>query len=167
MLIIGVIIVEGKLLQMDGQRVVSFERFLKHSVDKVWQAITSPQQMAKWLTVQSEMELKVDGQLTFRWDNGDIVEGKFTKIDPPYELEYTWLEQTSGYSLVRWRLKSTSEGCHLLLTHTFYETAVILDFLAGWHVHLDVLEDLLNERFTRFPGERVKEMRTKYSSIIS
>jgi len=159
--------VEGKVLQMAGHRIVSFERYLKHPVEKVWRAISSPEQMAKWLTVNSEMELKVGGQLAFMWENGDLVEGKFTKIDPPYELEYTWLEQTSGYSLVRWSLKNEVGGCRLHMSHTFYESAVVPDFLAGWHVHLDVLDVVLNEQFTRFPWERVKEMREKYASIMT
>ncbi|GAB6930634.1 hypothetical protein JCM10914A_46170 [Paenibacillus sp. JCM 10914] len=158
---------EGKVLQMDGHRVVSFERYLKHPVEKVWRAITNPEHMAKWLTVQSEMELRVDGQLAFRWDNGDLVEGKITKIDPPHELEYTWLEEASGYSVVRWRLKDEGERCLLHLTHTFYEVAVVPDYLAGWHVHLEALDEVINDQFTRFPWERVKEMRSKYTSIMN
>lgn len=159
---------DGKVLQMDGRRIVSFERYLRHPVEKVWRAITSPEQIAKWLTVQSELELSVDGQLVFRWENGDVVQGKFTKVDPPYELEYTWLEEALGYSVVRWRLKDEGVGCHLHLTHTFfYESAAVPDFLAGWHVHLEALDEVLNEQFTRFPWERVKEMRTTYASIMS
>lgn len=156
---------DGKVVQINGCRVVSFERYLKHPVEKVWSAITSPEQIAKWLTVQSEMELVVDGQLAFRWESGDLVTGKFTKIAPPYELEYTWLEQSSGYSMVCWKLKDDGEGCLLHLTHTFYETAAVPNFLAGWHVHLDVLGLVLDKQFTHFPWERVKEVREKYTSM--
>ncbi|MFC8683664.1 SRPBCC domain-containing protein [Brevibacillus porteri] len=91
---------DGKILQMDGRCVVSFERYLNHPVEKVWRAITSPEQIAKWLTAQAELDLNVDGKLAFRWENGDVVHGYFTKVDSPYELEYTWLEQTSGDSIV-------------------------------------------------------------------
>jgi uncharacterized protein YndB with AHSA1/START domain len=157
---------DGKLLQIDGRRVISFERYLNHPVEKVWKGITSPAQIARWLTAQAELELKVDGQLTLRWDNGDLVHGKFSKVDPPYELEYTWLEQTSGHSVVRWWLKSEGEGCRLHLTHTFYESAVVLDFWAGWHVHLDVLDEVLHEKFSDFPWEHMKEMREKYAATM-
>jgi uncharacterized protein YndB with AHSA1/START domain len=146
--------------------VICFERYLNHPVKKVWKAITSPAQIARWLTAQAELELHVDGPLTFRWENGDLVHGKFTKVDPPHELEYTWLEQTSGHSVVRWRLESDGEGCRLHLTHTFYESAIVPDFLAGWHVHLDVLDEVLHKRLARFPWERVKEMREKYVSAM-
>ncbi|WP_248924790.1 SRPBCC family protein [Paenibacillus hamazuiensis] len=158
---------DGKISHIDGRHVVSFERHLKHPVEKVWRALTTPEQIAKWLTAQSEMDLNVDGQLAFRWENGDLVQGKFTKVDPPYELEYTWLEQTSGYSVVRWRLKDDGEGCLLYLTHTFFESAVVPDFLAGWHVHLEVLDVVLNDQFTVFPWERVKEWREKYASFMT
>ncbi|MFF2528137.1 SRPBCC family protein [Brevibacillus sp. NPDC058079] len=155
---------DGKIIQMDGRRVVSFERYLNHPVEKVWRAITSPEQLAKWLTVQTELDLNVDGKLAFRWENGDLVHGHFTKVDPPYELEYTWLEQTSGHSIVRWSLKEEGEGCLLHLTHTFNGPAIVPDFLAGWHVHLDVLDIVLHEQFRQFPWERMKEIRDKYAS---
>jgi uncharacterized protein YndB with AHSA1/START domain len=111
------------------------------------------------------MELIVDGQLSLRWENGDVVTGKFTKIAPPYELEYTWLEPSSSSSMVRWKLKEDGEGCLVHLTHTFYDTAAVVpDFLAGWHVHLDVLGVVLDNRFTHFPWERVKEVRENYAN---
>lgn len=131
---------EGKVLEFEGKRVVSFERYLNHPVEKVWRAITSPNRIVDWLTAHAQFDLIVEGKITFRWENGDLVHGKFTKINPPNELEYTWEEQSSGKSLVRWELRDDGEGCLLQLTHTFYESAVISDFLAGWHVHLDMLD---------------------------
>lgn len=109
----------------------------------------------------------MDGKLAFRWENGDLVHGHFTKVDSPYELEYTWLEQTSGDSIVRWSLKEDGDGCLLHLTHTFYGPAIVPDFLVGWHVHLDVLDIVLHEQFRHFPWERMKEIREKYASTLS
>ncbi|MBH5316294.1 SRPBCC family protein [Paenibacillus sp. GSMTC-2017] len=158
---------EGKFLQHDGRKVASFERYLDHSVEKVWGAITSPQQIVNWLNAQAEFDLIVDGKIIFRWENGDLVHGKFIKINPPSELEYTWEEKSSGRSLVRWELKDDDGKCHLHLTHTFFESAVIADFLAGWHVHLEMLDMTLQEKSIDFPGERFKEMREKYVSILN
>ncbi|MFD0587320.1 SRPBCC family protein [Paenibacillus sp. GCM10027627] len=157
---------EGKVVQIDGHRVVRFERYFRHPAEKVWEAITNSQQLAKWLTVRTEMELKVDGKLTFSWENGDRVNGTFSKIVPPSELEYTWLEPDSGHSVVRWKLESEGEGCRLHLTHTFYDSAVVKNYLAGWHVHLDVLDEVLSDRFDQFPWGKVKEMLVHYTSKL-
>ncbi|MFD0959886.1 SRPBCC family protein [Paenibacillus chungangensis] len=158
---------DGKVFVRDGRRIVCFERYLKHPVEKVWEAITRPDQLAQWLTVKSELDLNVDGQLVLRWDNGDEVTGKFTKVEAPYELEYTWLESSSGNSVVRWMLKEEGDGCMLQLMHTFPESVAVIDFLSGWYVHLDVLDTVLHERFTGFPDGRVKEMRKRYASMMS
>ncbi|MEC0232682.1 SRPBCC family protein [Paenibacillus alba] len=158
---------DGRVLQYEGRHVVSFERYLNHPVEKVWRAITSPDRIVNWLTAHAQFDLIVDGQITFRWENGDLVHGKFTKVNPPYELEYTWQEKTSGKSLVRWELSDYDEGCLVHLTHTFYESAIVADFLAGWHVHLEMLDMTLQEKHVDFPWERVKEMHEKYASVIS
>ncbi|GKU78941.1 SRPBCC family protein [Paenibacillus sp. L3-i20] len=157
---------DGKILQSEGKRVIYFERNLNHPVEKVWRTITSPDRIAHWLNAQAQFDLIDDGQITFRWDNGDLVDGKFTKISPPNELEYTWVEKDSGNSLVRWELQVKDEGCLLKLTHTFFESAVVINFLSGWHVHLDVLDLILQEKSADFPWEQFKEMRNKYASII-
>ncbi|QJD82848.1 SRPBCC family protein [Cohnella herbarum] len=158
---------DGKVLRHEGRRVVKFERNLNHPVEKVWTAITSPNRIVHWLTAEARFDLIMDGKISFQWDNGDVVHGVFTKVNPPNELEYTWEEKSSGQSLVRWELRDEGDGCHLRLTHTFYESAEVGDFLAGWHVHLDMLDVVLQEKHVDFPWGRVKEMREKYASIMN
>ena len=157
---------DGMLKEFNGGRIVSFERYLNHPVEKVWQAITRPDRIADWLTAHAEFELNVGGKIMFRWENGDTVIGEFLQINPPYELAFTWKEQVSGNSVVRWELREEDEGCRVHLTHTFYEAAMISGFLAGWHVHLDVLDLILQDRRIDFPWERVKELRNQYESKI-
>ncbi|MCM3782011.1 SRPBCC family protein [Neobacillus mesonae] len=158
---------DGMLKELNGVRIISFERYLKHPMEKVWQAITTPERIADWLTAQAEFELIVGGKITLRWENGDIVNGEFLQINPPYELAFTWVEQASGDSVVRWKLREEGEGCRVHLTHTFNEASMISGFLAGWHVHLDVLDQILQDRLIDFPWERVKEFRNYYDSKMS
>lgn len=158
---------DGKLLQYEGRSVVRFERYLNHPIEKVWRAITSPNQIVNWLTAHAEFDLIVNGKITFRWENGDLVHGKFTMVNPPNGLEYTWIEKSTGESVVRWELHDDDKGCHLHLTHTFYESAEVADFLAGWHVHLDMIDMILHEKHVDFPSDRFKDLRKKYDSIMN
>ncbi|GAA0371695.1 hypothetical protein [Bacillus horti] len=54
----------------------------------------------------------------------------------------------------------------MVLTHTFYKTDYIPNFLAGWHVHLDVLADVLEEKHEGFPWDKVKAMKKEYMNKL-
>ncbi|PYI51016.1 SRPBCC family protein [Paenibacillus flagellatus] len=160
---------EGKVSRTDEGHVVRFERRLNHPVEHVWASITRPDRIVDWLTAEADMELTEGGKLELRWSNGDVVTGSFVKVNPPVELEYTWNEPAAGRSSVRWELQEDRGGCRLVLTHTFRHSdpGEIPNFLAGWHVHLDVLEAVLQDRRSDYPWDRVKELRKKYASGLN
>jgi uncharacterized protein YndB with AHSA1/START domain len=157
---------EGTVNQIHGGRVVRFERYLNHRVEKVWAFITRSEKIVDWLTAHAEMDLVEGGSIKLRWENGDIVKGTFKQVNPPYELEYTWNEPSAGKSLLRWELQPEGAGCSLILTHTFFDSEQLPNFLAGWHVHLDVLAIVLQDRTVEFPWDRVKDLRKIYAAKL-
>jgi len=67
----------------------------------------------------------------------DPVTGDVVSIDPPHELVHRW-----GDDLVRWRLSPTETGCRLTLEQTMRERDHAAMNAAGWHLCLDVLDDV-------------------------
>lgn len=147
----------------DGFAALRFERHLKHPVDRVWDAISNPDKLALWLA-RFTMELKEgapvlvqftnnctyeDGQIIAK-EEGDRSCGHITALKEKELLEYTWQWGSEPVSVVRWELYPQGQHeCLLVFTHTH----VSHDFAsvsAGWHVHLDMLDEVLDRKVTVF-----------------
>lgn len=157
---------DGTIKEISGGKAIQFRRLLRHSRDQVWQAITEPGFIQKWLTAEAVLEPFEGGILELRWDNGDIVTGSVMTYEPHAALTYTWIEETSGRSIVSFKLKETEQGTLLTLEHAFSKTDGLPSFLSGWHVHLDVLELVLNGESFEFPWARQKELQLAYKEMI-
>jgi uncharacterized protein YndB with AHSA1/START domain len=134
----------------DGRHVLRFERDLGHPVERVWAALTEPGELAGWLA-QADLELTEGGRVELRWLNTDedgnraIARGTVTALDPPALLEL----DTDIHGLLRWELSEQAGGCRLTVTNvTPAPDDFLTKVLAGWHIHLDQLEDALAGRPT-------------------
>jgi uncharacterized protein YndB with AHSA1/START domain len=125
-----------------GEDVLRYERRLTHPVDAVWAAVTRPEEFPGWLG-EADIDLRPGGDFEFRWLNGDVVaRGTVTALDPPRLVEY----DSDVHGRLRFELAPDGpDGCVL----TFVCTVGGLDReklglnLAGWHIHLDFLEESL------------------------
>jgi uncharacterized protein YndB with AHSA1/START domain len=137
---------EGTLETGDGRDVVRFERHLEHPIEKVWRALTEPDELIAWLG-EAELDLVEGGQIVLRWQNTDgqgnraILHGTITELDPPHVIEY----DSDIHGVLRWELRKAGDGCVLTFSSRLslpedYRTKV----LAGWHLHLDFLEEALS-----------------------
>lgn len=133
---------DGVLEHRDGKDVIRFERRLSHPIERVWAALTEPEQLRGWWGAADELELTVGGRFTLRWLNTDldgnsaVMHATITALDPPRLLE------TKGdmHGVLRWELRPEGDDTVLTFTSTLdlpekYRTMV----LAGWHWHLDTL----------------------------
>ena len=127
----------------DGRSFVVFERRLAHSVERVWAAITEPEQLAKWAP-GFEIEQKEGGRLEI-WFGGECegpahVTGTVTRYEPPHVLEC---------GSMRFELKADGPGCVLKFTDILLfqgprsTTEITNSVLGGWHRFLDALEESL------------------------
>jgi uncharacterized protein YndB with AHSA1/START domain len=137
---------EGTLEHRGGLRVIHFERRLGHPVERVWRAITEPSEMEKWLAL-AELDLVEGGGVVLTWQNTDddgntaVARGTVSALDPPHLVEF----DTDIHGRLRWELEPDGDGTVLSFTAEVelppdYE----LDVLAGWHIHLDHLEEVLD-----------------------
>ena len=167
---------EGTIQPLEGRSLVRFERRYPHPVDRVWAALTEPDQLRQWWGEgQIELELVEGGRFDVvmtgpaeligammefgggeqALERHDIV----LQVDPPRLLEHTF---NGPGSVVRWELQPDGDGCLLRLSHTI-GAPVGPDSpkaLAGWHTMLDLLGSMLDgapEQWTRAGWERNHE----------
>jgi uncharacterized protein YndB with AHSA1/START domain len=132
--------VNGTLHTIGGRSVLRFERRLAHPVEKVWQAITDPDEMAHWFPAMVEMDLRLGGRIRFAFPGGqmDPTEGSITELDPPRVFAFTW----NGDPL-RMELRPDGDGSLLIFTHTFDDHPMAGSFATGWETCLGALEKTL------------------------
>ena len=147
--------------KVEGGHIARYDRPLKHSVEKVWAAITQNDKLVRWMPNLQVVDLKQDGTIKFNMNDGtgNSFDIKIRDFKENEVLEYEW-----GDGWVRFELHPKPEGC-LLVLKEFIST--INDHtskdLAGWHVCLDVLIDLLNgEYHAVFPKENWEKWHQKY-----
>jgi uncharacterized protein YndB with AHSA1/START domain len=129
---------------------IRFDRHLDHPVHTVWEAISEPEWLAKWLANVTIHPVPGGDVIIVFTNSPSTSKGKITRIEPPHLLEYTWQEGKDGVSLVCWELfPEGSDKCQLVLTHTRLANDVA-SFAAGWHTHLDLLTEVLTGDRTEF-----------------
>jgi uncharacterized protein YndB with AHSA1/START domain len=138
----------------DGSTTVRFDRRLRHPVERVWEALTDPDELRSWWG-DTKLELVEGGLFQLRWRNTDenghvaTLDGTITTIDPPRLLEISadWGSTAPGQPGTRthltWELEP--DGDHTLLHFTNKLDAPTQDVrtAAGWHLHLDALATVL------------------------
>jgi uncharacterized protein YndB with AHSA1/START domain len=154
----------GHLLPGATTPTLVFERHLAVPVEAAWRLITDPAALAVWLLADVTIEPRSGGAITMHFNNTDsFVYGRVVTFEPPHVLEYTWPEASAGGSVVRFELSPVGAGTRLVLTHALEGPAPLEEFGAGWHVHLDLLQDLIADRPVAWPSARWQELRAAYT----
>ena len=110
-------------------------RELRHSPEKVWQALTDPAQLHEWAPFDVDGSLGKVGTVNLTWvGTPKPLETKVTRADAPKLLEY---DDT------RWELEAHNGGTRLTLWHNIDRRFVSWG-AAGWHISFDVLNRLLS-----------------------
>ncbi len=122
-------------VRKDGEKwTMILTRELRHSPEKVWQALTDPAHLAEWAPYDSNASLAKVGTVKLTWaGTQNVVETKVTRAEAPRLLEC---------GDMRWELESIGGGTRLTLWHSINRRYVTWG-AAGWHISFDVLENLL------------------------
>jgi uncharacterized protein YndB with AHSA1/START domain len=99
------------------------EIVIEAPVEKVWAALSDPAAIGAWMDDDSvKVSLKVGGKYALF---GGVTTGKFTAIEKPSVLEYTWRqaewEKSEPDTLVRWELEPEGKKTRLRLVHSQFE----------------------------------------------
>src|SRR5579859_6589547 len=105
----------GAQIQKDGAKwTLILVRELRHAPEKVWQALTEPEQLREWAPFDADRKLDTVGEVvTFTTVNTPrpfAAESVVTRAEVPRVLEYTW-----GGNDTRWELEALGQGTRLTL----------------------------------------------------
>ncbi|HXU01927.1 MAG TPA: SRPBCC family protein [Polyangia bacterium] len=118
-------------------------RELRHTPEKVWQALTEPGQLREWAPFDADRSLGAAGATvkltTVGAPSPNVTETTITRAEAPKLLEYNW-----GGGDVRWELEPSGKGTRLTLWASINRGFISMG-AAGWHICLDVLDHLLGE----------------------
>lgn len=97
----------GTLESADNGYRLRFERRFDHSPERVWRAITEPEELAHWFPPGEELQV--------------------TESEPARLLAGTWYGDE-----LRFELRPEGDACVLVFTHTFAEREKAARDAAGW-----------------------------------
>jgi hypothetical protein len=127
----------GARVQKNGDKwTLILVRELRHSPEKVWQALVDPAQLREWAPFEADGNLSAAGtmvKLTWLGTNTTL-DTAVKRAEAPKVLEY---------GDIRWELEAISAGTRLTLWSTIDRRYVSMG-AAGWHISLDVLDRLLS-----------------------
>ena len=132
----------GAEVRKDGENwTLILVRELRHSPEKVWQALTDPAHLREWAPFDADGSLGVVGTTVKLATVGaptlNVTETKVTRADAPKLLEYRW-----GGNDMRWELEAHGDGTRLKLWASI-DRRFIAWGAAGWHICFDVMDRLL------------------------
>jgi uncharacterized protein YndB with AHSA1/START domain len=133
----------GAEIQKEGDRwTLVLVRELRHSPEKVWQALTDPASLREWAPFDADHSLASVGPVklsTVGSPTPQVSETRVTRADAPNLLEYQW-----GDNDLRWQLEALGHGTRLTLWHNIDRKFISMG-AAGWHICFDVLDRFLAE----------------------
>jgi hypothetical protein len=110
-------------------------RELRHSPEKVWEALTDPDHLREWAPFETDGSLGSVGTVQLTWmGTGRPLETKVTRADAPSVLEY---------NDTRWELEALGSGTRLTLWSNIDRRFISMG-AAGWHISFDVLDRFLS-----------------------
>jgi uncharacterized protein YndB with AHSA1/START domain len=136
-------------------------------IEAVWSALTDSEERGNWLAT-GQVELRKGAQFTWTWSNVEhSMQSTVLEVDPPRLLEFYWHEQQSNDSVVRWELFPEATGTRFVLTHSFPNLAEVPDTLSGWHTHVEMLGQFLNNEPTSWSWDRWRELKKHYVETLT
>jgi uncharacterized protein YndB with AHSA1/START domain len=126
----------------DGRSTLRFERLIRHPRDRVWRAVTDPDELQQWFPTAVVYEPRVGApmQFDFGGQHGlDVWPGEVLEWDPPNVFAFAWAKD-----VLRFELSDEGDATRLVFTHSFaHEPGKEARDAAGWEACLEALDALL------------------------
>lgn len=149
-----------------GTQTVRFERLLPGPIERVWNYLVESDKRGQWLA-SGAMPTHVGGEFQMRfhhaslspditqtperfkqYENGITSTHRITRYEPPRVLGFTWGDGVDGgLSDVLIELAEDGDHVRFVLTHSKLSgRSGQVNVSGGWHTHLTVLAERLNDR---------------------
>lgn len=130
----------GTVTQRGERFDLSFERIYATSVDDVWDAVSNPERLARWMAPYRG-ELRLGGRWEALNSDGSVFSwGTVTACEPPRTYATTWEYEGEDTSVVTITVTEHPEGAVLVLRHEHLEDR---GYGAGWQTYLEQLDKSL------------------------
>jgi uncharacterized protein YndB with AHSA1/START domain len=140
---------------------VRLERILPGPPERVWAYLTDADKRSTWFG-GGVMDLQVGATCRLEFHHENLsheptperfqsaecasMDIQITACDPPRLLAYIWGAGNPAASEVRFELSQEGADTRLVLTHfRLANREEMLSVSAGWHTHVDILSDRLND----------------------
>ena len=143
----------GELTHVHGKPALRFERRYAQPIERVWRAVSDPDEMSSWFPSNVEGERAVGADLAFVDDaqraaaraageptraDGPVFRGRVVAWEPTHLFSFTW-----GAELLRFELFADGDGTRLVFVHVLSHQSIAARNGSGWHHCLDALERAL------------------------
>jgi uncharacterized protein YndB with AHSA1/START domain len=123
---------------VDGRPALRLERRLDHSIERVWRAVTEPEELAQWFVAEVPWTPALGEEIDAEGQTGAI-----TALEPPRLIAWTW-----GPERYSFELRPDEDGCVLAFTHVFDpKRGPGWQHAAGWDAYFDRLDAHLGGGF--------------------
>ncbi|MFC5062617.1 SRPBCC family protein [Actinomycetospora atypica] len=142
----------GTYLEIDSRPALRFVREYPDPVERVWEAVTDPTELAVWFPARvafpdgGRPEPGATVRFTFEVD-GDGGSGTVLACEPPSRLVLTW-----GGDELRFEVTPLVAGSRLTFTTLLERADTAARNAAGWEVCLDALDAALAGGSPEAPG---------------
>jgi uncharacterized protein YndB with AHSA1/START domain len=129
-----------------------FEIYIKTTPERLWEAITDPEQRARYtfgVGVQSDWSAGSPYEGRHSSSGALITAGENLEVEPPRRLVQSfvakWSEEveSEGTSRVTWEIEPVGDSCRLLVTHDQLREGANGEIYGGWPMILSGLKTLL------------------------
>lgn len=132
----------------DGRHVLTLSRGFAYPVERVWQAVSTSDELSQWYPATVSISTLVDGGvMDVDYGDGWITTAVITELDPGRVLSFT--EQSlegmprESDNEIRIELTADDSGCLMHFTQVFDDRPAAASYGAGWIGCLNALDALL------------------------
>jgi len=131
-------------LETTGERsTLRFERQLEHDIDRVWRAVTDPDELVQWFPSAVIYEPRPGAPMHFDFGGThgiDVLPGEVREWEPPRVFAFRWDEDELRFELE----PAPGGGTKLVFTHSFpHEAGKPARDAAGWSACFERFDALL------------------------
>lgn len=131
----------GTYVEHEGRPAVRFVRTYPHPVERVWTAVSDPDELRRWFPSSVRLEPRAGGAISFS-DDPYAQSGSGTVLvwEPPSRLAFTWYDDELHLTLE----PTADGGCRLTLVDVLSDRSAAARNGSGWFVCLAELAKVLD-----------------------
>jgi uncharacterized protein YndB with AHSA1/START domain len=108
---------------------------------EVWDALTDPASLGRWLARAVDVQLEAGGAFVLALPgDGGLIDARVRELQAPHVLELDWRHADEDRSIVRFELAPDGDGTVLVLDHRRIDEPVGMAYITRWSGALDRLD---------------------------